>query len=125
MGMTGGTFGEYFKSLRLKLGVTLRDFCQQNGFDPGNISKLERGIFPPPQSDEKLHAYAQALRLRKGRSEWIEFFDRAAAESGRLPKDIQGDPAVIRRLPAFFRTLRDKKLSGNILDKLIEKLRNS
>lgn len=120
-----GSFGEYFKSLRLKRGLTLRDFCLQNGFDPGNISKLERGIFAPPQSDEKLRDYAKALGLREGGAEWIEFFDLAAAEGGRLPEDIRKDSSVIERLPAFFRTLRDKKLPGEALDKLIEKLKHS
>ena len=119
------SFGEYFKSLRLRGGLTLRDFCVKNGFDPGNISKLERGVFAPPQSDEKLRAYAKALELHEGGTEWIEFFDLAAAAGGRLPADIRSDSSVIQRLPAFFRTLRDKKLPSEALDRLIEKLKNS
>ena len=40
------TFGSYFKELRTKKGRTLRRFCELHGFDPGNISRLERGVFP-------------------------------------------------------------------------------
>ncbi len=43
-------FGEYFKKKRLEIGKTLRQFCLENGLDPGNISKIERGILRPPQS---------------------------------------------------------------------------
>ena len=46
------TFGELFKKLRLRLGMTLRKFCEENDFDPGNISKLERGLLPAPQSEK-------------------------------------------------------------------------
>ena len=121
----GKKFGEYFKSLRLHLGLTLRDFCLQNDFDSGNVSKLERGVFLPPQDDQKIRVYARALGLREGSAEWIEFFDRAAAEGGRLPEDIRNDSSVIQRLPAFFRTLRDKKLSEDDLERLIEKIKRS
>lgn len=123
--MASNNFGNLFKELRLRLGLTLRDFCLQNKFDPGNISKLERGIFPPPQNDEKLEEYAKALKLREGSEEWIEFFDRAAADTGRLPTDIHDDASIMHRLPAFFRTIRDKKLSAEQLDLLIKRIKDS
>ena len=40
----GATFGEFFKQKRIVLGMTLRQFCAENGLDPGNISKIERII---------------------------------------------------------------------------------
>ena len=51
-------FGQYFKKMRQKRGLTLRKFCFKHGIDPGNISKLERGIISPPRSREKLEEYA-------------------------------------------------------------------
>ena len=47
---TGKTFGAFFRAKRKALGITLREFCRRNGFDPGNVSRLERGLVPPPQA---------------------------------------------------------------------------
>jgi len=44
------TFGNYFKQKRMERGLTLREFCRVNGFDPGNISKIERRSFPPDRN---------------------------------------------------------------------------
>ena len=120
-----GTFGEYFKYLRLQKGLALRRFCEANGFDPGNISRLERGIFPPPESEAKLRQYAKALGLRPATDEWIEFFDRAAACRGQIPQDLQKDANLIRQLPVLFRTIRGQKVSPEALDKLVELIRTS
>ena len=103
-------FGSYFKELRTKKGWTLRRFCELNGYDPGNISRLERGVFAPPESPQKLREYAKALALKEGGEEWLEFFDRAAASRGQLPADLQADEKLLGRLPVLFRTLRGKRL---------------
>jgi transcriptional regulator with XRE-family HTH domain len=116
-------FGEYFKTKRIEKGLTLRDFCKKFGLDPGNISRLERGLLPPPASREKLEAYASFLGLKKGSDDWMEFFDRAAACRGELPKDFLEDSEVVKNLPVIFRTIRGKKVSAKLLDELIEKIR--
>lgn len=117
------TFGSYFKELRTKKRWTLRRFCEANGYDPGNISRLERGVFPPPESPQKLREYAKALALKEGGDEWLEFFDRAAAARGQLPADLQGDEKLIARLPVLFRTLRGRKVTPEKLDELAEMIR--
>ena len=61
-------FGEFFKNRRIALKMTLRQFCRDNSLDPGNISRLERGLLPPPQGRETLESYAKLLKLRKGQS---------------------------------------------------------
>lgn len=118
-------FGDLLKIRRRMLGKTLRDFCLENGFDPGNYSKLERGRFPPPQKTELLEKYATALGLRRQSEEWLEFFDLAAATRGELPKDLLGDDELIAKLPALFRTLRGSQVSSEKLDELIEKVRGA
>ncbi len=118
-------FGEYFKKKRIERGMTLRDFCKKFGLDPGNISKLERGLLPPPVSREKLEAYASYLGLKKGSDDWIEFFDLAAASRGQLPKDFLEDAEVVKSLPLIFRTIRGKKVSLKLLNELIEKIRRT
>ena len=121
--MKGRIFGSYFKELRIKRRLTLRQFCETFGFDPGNISKLERGLLPPPQSKGKLEQYAQALGLRKGGSAWYEFFDLAAASRGQIPEEILADDKLVKKLPVLFRTLRGEKVSEEKLDELIDTIR--
>jgi hypothetical protein len=91
--------------------------------DPGNISRLERGLLPPPQGRETLEHYADLLKLEKASDEWYTFFDLAAAETGRIPPEILEDEAVVEKLPILFRTLRGQKVSDEQLDELVRKLR--
>jgi transcriptional regulator with XRE-family HTH domain len=122
----GAMFGTCFARLRReKLGVSLRQFCRDHGFDPGNISKLERGKLPPPQSREKLEQYASALGLAEGSDEWYEFFDTAFAERGELPEDLASDEALVGQLPVLFRTLRGDAVAREELEELLNKLRRA
>jgi len=118
-------FGEFFRTRRMKAGLTLREFCLSNGFDPGNISRLERGMLPPPESGDKLEAYAKALRLKKGAEGWYTFFDLAAAERGRIPEDVLQDKDLVERLPVLFRTLRGQRVDEEALEDLIERIRRA
>jgi len=68
-------FGEFFKKMRMKTGLTLRQFCMQNDLDPGNISKIERGLAPPPSSKKNLEKYADLLKLKKKSNNCYTFFD--------------------------------------------------
>lgn len=125
MGMGDVSFGAVFKRRRIAAGMTLRAFCQQHGFDPGNISKLERGRMGPPESEAKLAEYAEALGLNPDTEEWFEFFDKAAAERGRIPSDLLSDEELLGKLPVLFRTLRGGKVDGAHLDDLIERIRRA
>jgi transcriptional regulator with XRE-family HTH domain len=109
--------------MRTRKGWNLRRFCEVHGYDPGNISRLERGVFAPPESPQKLREYAKALALKDGSEEWIEFFDRAAAARGQLPADLQADETLLGRLPVLFRTLRGRKVTPEKLDQLVELIR--
>jgi transcriptional regulator with XRE-family HTH domain len=117
-------FGEYFRELRARLNMPLRQFCLANGYDAGNISKLERGLLPPP-SEEKLRDYAHALRIKKGSDEWINFFDLAAVSRREIPSDIMADERLVKRLPLVFRTLRGQKVDEKNLDALVDKIKKA
>ncbi len=118
-------FGKFFKELRIDLNKTLRQFCFENELDPGNMSKLDRGLLPPPQSREKLEEYAKLLRIKKGSDNWYTFFDLAAAETGRIPDDLMKGKKIEDKLPIFFRTLRGQKVPNEKLEELIKKLRGA
>src|SRR5262245_20240202 len=79
-------FGSFFREVRKGLGVNLREFCRRNSFDPGNISRLERGLSRP--SPELLGEYANALRLKEGSVERERFMRLAdeATRKIRLPR---------------------------------------
>lgn len=118
-------FGEFFKAKRIEKCITLRNFCRTYHLDPGNISKIERGILPPPRSKEKLEKYAEYLGIPKGTDDWLDFFDRAAACNGELPHEFLKDDELVKKLPLIFRTIRDKKVSQKTLDELVDLIRSS
>lgn len=123
--MRRNAFGAFFKELRIARKMTLRQFCEVHGYDPGNISKLERGLLPPPESEAKLADFARALRIRRGSDAWYQFFDLARAARGKLPPEILRQRDVVARLPLLFRTLRGQKVSAEKLDELIAMIRRA
>lgn len=102
-------FGDLVKKYRLEKRLSLRLFCKQNDLDPSNWSKMERGIIPPPQNHEILRKYADFLEIVHGSDDWYYFIDTANADAGIIPKDILSDDELVKALPMFFRTLRNKK----------------
>lgn len=117
-------FGSYFKDLRREnTGLSLRKFCEKNGYDPGNLSKLERGKLKPPKSRDKLSDYAEALNLEEGSEEWMNFFDLAHACRGDVPEEVLEDEEVVEKLPVLFRTLRGDRVDEEELDRLVEIIR--
>lgn len=118
-------FGPLLKEMRAQKRITLREFCRRANADPGNISRIERGVWPPPQDREILERYAKALGIKEASDDCYRFFDSAAADRGIIPQDIMSREEVVKMLPVFFRTLRREKPSSEDLDRLVEKLRRS
>ena len=103
---TENLFGAFVRTTRKALGLNLREFCRRNGFDPGNISRLERGLTPPPQGEEALAALAKALKLKSTDERWERFQGLAAAANGRIPPDLLKGNTKAAQLPSFFRKIR-------------------
>lgn len=118
-------FGGYFKELRQREGLTLRNFCTKYGLDPGNLSKMERGLMSPPKSREVLEKYAEYLGLKKGDDEYYKFFDLIAICYGNVPSYVMDDPALVSKLPLVFRTLRGQEVPDEQLKDLAELIRRS
>ena len=112
-------FGEFFKMKRMEKRLTLRKFCIDNGFDPGNISKTERGLLAPPQTDGRLAEYAKALGLKKGSEDYVKFTDLAAAGNRTFAPKYISKTELLNKLPVLFRTLDNKKLTEDKLDSII------
>jgi len=118
-------FGEFFKAQRQALSLTLREFCGKHKLDPGNLSRLERGLLPPPEDHQVLERYAKCLHLKSGSDDWYTFFDLAAAAKGRIPAELMEDREVVAKLPVVFRTLRGKRLTDKDLEELVKKIRGA
>jgi len=116
-------FGEFIKTRRIGKGLTLRKFCILIDIDPSNWSKVERGLHPAPQEDEKLKKIANVLDIREESADWQELQDKARISAGAIPKDFLSDERVLKSLPMFFRTLRSEKPTPEELDMLIESIR--
>ena len=115
-------FGEFFKARRQALGLTLREFCLKHKLDPGNISRLERGLLPPPRDGNRLAEYAKCLGLKKGNGVWHAFFDLAAVSKGRIPAELMEDEDLVAKLPLIFRALRGERFTNKQLDALVKKV---
>ena len=119
------TFAQFFEQLRQRNHLTLREFCKQAGADPANISRMERGVIPPPKSREILERYSTVLGVQQNSDDWYVFFDLAAVAQGTVPQDILNDTELVKALPLFFRTLRGQKPTQDEMLKIADKLRKS
>lgn len=105
-------FGQLVKSHRVKLGVSLRQFCMQTGFDAAYVSRIENNLIPAPESADKLKGLARSLRISIDTEEWVDFFDLAAISRREIPADISIESREARDLlPVFYRTLRKRSIS--------------
>lgn len=113
-----GNVGPLVKRLRIEKRITLRDLAERMELDPGNYSRVERGVFAPPPR-EKLDEILQFLEV--GESQREEILDRADVERGILPTDLQQDEVLVRELPILFRAVR--RGDREALDQFIEAVR--
>jgi len=120
----GKKFGQSLKDLRIKRGLTLRRTCKIAGYDPSNWSKIERGYMPPPSNEKTLRKWAKILRVLK-KNEVQKFIDEANLAQGIIPQDILSRKDIVNLLPAFFRTLRNRKPTKKEIDKLIELIKKA
>ena len=118
------TFGEYIKERRRKSNLTLRAFCDANGYDPGNHSRLERGELNPPEDDQKMKELAQALGIKVTSSDWFEFYNLAHIARGQIPKILLDDADVVAKLPVLLRTLEGEPLAPQKMEELIAFIRS-
>lgn len=116
-------FGEFIKEKRLKLDLSLREFCRRIDEDPSNWSKVERKVLPPPQDKSKLKKIAKALDIKTESEDWNNLTDYANVDAGIIPEYIKMNKEVLKSLPAFFRTVSNVKPTKEEILKLIEKLK--
>lgn len=114
-------FGDYLRYLRLERGLSLRSFCRESEEDPGNLSRIERGIMPPPENTDKLKSWARILQI-SGSNEEERFLDLADIARGKVPEDLL-DEEIAQKLPLVFRTIRGERVTKSTLKKIAEMIR--
>jgi len=62
------------------------------------------------------------LGIVEGNDEWLEFFDIARTDIGRIPEDLLADKNIVAKLPLVFRTIKGQKLTGEQLEKFARSL---
>lgn len=118
-------FGEFLYDLRIKKELTLREMCRQVNYDPSNFSKIERGKISPPSDKKTLEIWARNLGLKKSSKEFNDFISYANVAQGIIPLEIMEEKELVAALPAFFRTLKNKKPNKEEIDNIINSIKNA
>jgi transcriptional regulator with XRE-family HTH domain len=118
-------FGDLLQQRRRELRLTLRDFASRAGMDPGNLSKVERGRLAPPQDRAVLDRIALALEYDRDGAEAERLRDVAALQNGRIPSDILENSEVMAQMPLLLRTVNNRQLSPEQVERLIEMIRDA
>lgn len=95
-------FGALVRRRRGEMRLSLRATARTAAMDPGNLSKIERGLERPPQDEAVLDRICAALDLEAEAAR--ELKDIALLENGRIPKDILENEELMARMPALLRT---------------------
>ena len=115
----------WVRGRRKEIGLTLRAFAETTGLDPGNLSRYERGLVPPPQDERTLSEMAKALELAEGTEDHEVFLDLAHASAGRIPPDLMENPNILEKMPLLFRAARDPNITRQRLLELAERLKST
>lgn len=114
------TFGEKIRSLRNNKGIGLREFAQKIKKSPAYISRIERNLEPPP-SEGVILEMANILNIDS-----IELFKVANVQKQRMPPGVyetyKKNETYMKRVPEFLRIAKEKKLTDNQWQKIIENL---
>jgi transcriptional regulator with XRE-family HTH domain len=117
------TFGEFLRAERLKAGLGLRAFAEAAGLQPSNLSNIEHGRIPPPQDRKTLDRLADVLGFEEGPDKRARLFDLAVKGKERPPADVAAFAAKTPGVPALLRTLENRRLGKEELERLTEYIR--
>jgi len=118
-------FGKLLYDLRIAKEITLREMCRKVNYDPSNWSKIERGKIAPPSERKTLDLWARTLGLKKDSKEFDNFIYSANVAQSIIPFDVMEEKELVAALPAFFRTLKNKKPTKADIDKIIDLIKNA
>lgn len=118
-------FGKILYDFRIKKKITLREMCRKVSYDPSNWSKIERGKMAPPSDRKTLELWARTLALKKDTKEFDNFIFNANVAQSIIPFEIMEERELVAALPAFFRTLKNRKPNKEEIDNMINLIKNA
>jgi transcriptional regulator with XRE-family HTH domain len=116
------SFGTFLKQIRLNNDLTLRQFCLEHDLDPSLISRIERGILPPPADETEKINLALALGIQEGSDLWVEFLTLAADCQEPLKDDDYEEERLLKEFPCLFQTDIGPDLSEFELHHLMDRI---
>ena len=117
------TFGQFLKTKRLALDLSLREFARNVAMQPSNYCNIESGVLPPP-SAEGLDRIGKMLGLKKGTPDYSMFHDLAAKGRDEIPADVEQFVKGNELLPAMLRTVEYERVTKKQLRGIIEDLKS-
>ena len=109
-------YGEKLKDLRIAAKLTLREFAKKIGGDPGNWSKIERGLMRPP-SDAA--TYKQLRRVLGIPDETVNELLSVAQAMKILPCQFS-ESELMQYMPVLLRRANGEPLSKEDADRLVK-----
>jgi|GEM_PF-2700014 len=116
-------FGAFVKAARIKQGITARDAAKGSEMLSSNFSKIEHGVLRPPLGGEKQRKMARVIGLISGSQEEARFFDLAARANDATPVDVADIISREEALPMLLRTIGNKRLGKDDIEKLVRLVR--
>ena len=117
------TFGQFLKTKRLALDLSLREFARKAGMQPSNYCNIESDVLPPPPP-EGLDRICKILGLKKGTPDYAKFHDLSARGRDEIPADVEQIVKENDLIPAMLRTVEYEKVTKNQLRGIIEDLKS-
>jgi HTH-type transcriptional regulator, competence development regulator len=111
------SFGEHVRACREKRvdedrSFSIRQVAQRVGIEPAYLSKIERGVFPPPSEDV----------IRKLAAELSEDPDVLLAMAGKVSSDLLN--IILKRPKLFAEILRQmKKLPDHAVVRIVREIK--
>ena len=115
------TFGQFLKTKRLALDLSLREFARKIGMQPSNYCNIESDVLPPPPA-EGLERICSVLSLKKGTPDYVNFHDLSAQGRDEIPADVERIVKGNKLIPAMLRTVEYEKVTKEQLRGIIEDL---
>jgi len=99
-------YGEFLRGVRDDLGLSLRAVAQSVGMDPGNYSRIETGVKPPPGA-AILASIGEALGITPGTARHREMMRAAAVSRGEIPMTLLESQDTLPALVSLFELLEE------------------
>ena len=114
-------FGDEFIELRISTGFSLRKFCKKMNLDPGNWSRVERGVSKPPLEEEFYDKVKNIFNITSSKKEELI----SMAKTIRiLPKELQ-ETELMKHMPVMLRKVDGQPLKNNEIQGLVDWIKST